>query len=228
MRPMLIGVNVRANCPNCEGAVTTFESRLDPGQLGAFTLNGAHPFGGKTYNVRAYQLLRCAGCGQGGLAEIHCLSGRPLNTGVLGRFFPYTIEKHSIPKDVPPDIRAEFEEAELCASVQAWRSASAMLRSVLEKTLKASGYDGKRDNLATRIDQAVSDGVLTEARSRRAHENIRVLGNDILHDPWRSVTPEEFDDAHLYAQRILEDFYDDPKTIEAILIAKGRITAPPP
>jgi hypothetical protein len=124
---------------------------------------------------------------------------------------------------VPDDIRAEFDEAELCASVQAWRSASAMLRSVLEKTLKANGYDGARDNLATRIDQAVADGILTEARSKRAHANIRVLGNDILHDQWRAVAADEFGDAHLYAQRILEDFYDDRPTVEEILVSKNRI-----
>jgi hypothetical protein len=146
----------------------------------------------------------------------------------LERFFPPTIDKHSIPAGVPGDIKAEFEEAELCASVQAWRSASAMLRSVLEKTLKVNGYDGTRQNLKTRIDQAVADGILTEARSKRAHANIRVLGNDILHDQWREVTADEFDDAHRYAHRILEDFYDDRPTVEAILVSKNRIPTPPP
>ena len=103
-----------------------------------------------------------------------------------------------------------------------------MLRSVLEKTLKVNGYDDARGNLKTRIDQAVADGILTEARSKRAHANIRVLGNDILHEPWREVTPDEFDDAHRYAHRILEDFYDDRPTIEGILVSKNRIQPPQP
>lgn len=37
---------------------------------------------------------------------------------------------------------------------------------------------------------------------------------------------EEFDQAHHYAQRILEDFYDDRPLVEALLIAKGRMKAP--
>ena len=36
----------------------------------------------------------------------------------------------------------EYREAELCTSVGAWRGASALLRSALEKTLKANGYTG--------------------------------------------------------------------------------------
>jgi len=50
--------------------------------------------------------------------------------------------------------------------------------------------------LAERIDKAAADGAITAARSRRAHENIRVLGNDVLHDEWREVTEAEFDQAH--------------------------------
>ena len=76
--------------------------------------------------------------------------------------------------------------------------------------------------LAERIDKAAADGAITAARSRRAHENIGVLGNDVLHDEWREVTEAEFDQAHHYAQRILEDFYDDRPSVEALLIEKKR------
>jgi hypothetical protein len=76
--------------------------------------------------------------------------------------------------------------------------------------------------LIDRIDAAAWDKVITETRQKRAHENIRVLGNDILHDDWREVGEEEFSDAHKYAQRILEDFYDDRPTVEARLTLQGR------
>jgi hypothetical protein len=55
-------------------------------------------------------------------------------------FFPRSIRSLPIPKDVPDDIATEFKESELAGSVGAWRAASAMLRSTLEKTLKANGY----------------------------------------------------------------------------------------
>jgi len=136
-------------------------------------------------------------------------------------FFPASIDTFPIPATAPIDIVAEFREAELVGSVAAWRAASAMLRSTLEKTLKANGYT--KGSLADKIDDAAADGVITEARARRAHDDIRVLGNDVLHDAWRAVTQDEFDLAHKYTQRILEDLYDDRPSVEKLLRAKGRI-----
>jgi hypothetical protein len=43
----------------------------------------------------------------------------------------------------------------------------------LEKTLKSNGY--VKGTLEAKIDEAAGDGVITEARSKRAHEDIRVL-----------------------------------------------------
>jgi hypothetical protein len=143
---------------------------------------------------------------------------------MLGDFYPRTIDTLPIPQHVPLGVQSEFREAELCASVGAWRAGSSLLRSTLEKTLAANGYD--KGSLAARIDEAAVDGAITAARSKRAHEDIRVLGNDVLHDEWREVTQDEFDLAHHYAQRILEDFYDDRPSVEALLISKGRLKAP--
>ncbi|MFY9954362.1 DUF4145 domain-containing protein [Bradyrhizobium sp.] len=112
----------------------------------------------------------------------------------------------------------------MTASVGAWRAASAMLRSTLEKTLKHNGY--LKGSLADKIDQAAEDGVITAARSKRAHEDIRVLGNDILHDARRVVFQAEFDLAHKYAQRILEDLYDDRPSVTALLAEKLRLPLP--
>jgi hypothetical protein len=180
-----------------------------------------HQIDGAAYNQIVYKLLRRASCGCGGLAEIHMRPGTNYAQGLLTAFYPRTIEKLPVPPGVPDGIKKEFEESELCASVQAWRAASALLRSTLEKTLRANGY--KKGSLADRIDEAAADGVITAARSKRAHDNVRVLGNDVLHDDWREVVEEEFDDAHRYAQRVLEDLYDDRPSVEAILKAKGRV-----
>lgn len=118
---------------------------------------------------------------------------------------------------------SEFREAELCAAFGALRAASALFRSSLEKALRANGY--VKGTLAARIDEAGGDGVITEARRKRAHDDIRVLGNDVLHEEWRAVTYEEVEAAHHYVQRILEDLYDDRESVEAVLTAKGRIKA---
>lgn len=160
-------------------------------------------------------------------------------------FIPRAVEKASLPVSVPADIVKEFREAELDAAHSAYRSASAMLRSTLEKTLIKNGYDEveirdklgqvvvdgqgnprKSNKLIARIDAAAWDKVITETRQKRAHENIRVLGNDVLHEDWREVTEDEFNEAHKYAQRILEDFYDARATVEAQLKAQGRPFVP--
>ena len=77
--------------------------------------------------------------------------------------------------------------------------------------------------MAERIDKAAADGVITAARSKRAHDDVRVLGNDVLHDDWRVVTEEEVELSHRYVQRILEDLYDDRASVEDILREKKRL-----
>jgi hypothetical protein len=105
--------------------------------------------------------------------------------------------------------------------VDAWWAASAMLRSTLEKLLRANGYTN--GSLANRIDEAAGDHIITEARKQRAHDEIRVLGNDILHEDWRPVSYDEYELAHHYVQRIAEDLYDDRPTVEKSLRALKKI-----
>jgi len=141
-------------------------------------------------------------------------------------FYPFPIETHPLPQDVPEEIEKEFREAELCSAFNANRAAAALFRSALEKTLKANGYvkqGNQLRDLQSKIDEAGKDGVITEARRNRAHDDIRTLGNDVLHDDWREVTNEEVDAAHLYTQRIIEDFYDNRQEVENVLRTKGRI-----
>ena len=209
--------DVVAYCPDC-GALTTFESKQGGAQQGLIMQQG--PFqrpDGRIYLHKRYQLLRCASCGRGGLATI--LTGGPPEE--LVSFSPLSAEPATLPKGTPDDIKAEVREAERCAAVGAWRAASAMLRSALEKTLKANGYAAA--SLAQKIDDAATDGIITAARAQRAHDEVRVLGNDVLHDAWRAVDETEYNLSHHYTQPIVEDFYDHRGETEAVLKAKGRI-----
>lgn len=166
-------------------------------------------------------LLRCSNCSSPALAHIAC--GKSTQVGaVLLSFYPReSYPPADLPEGVPDDVVHELREAERCATANAWRAGSAMLRSALEKTLIANGYTA--GSLYERIEAAAADQVITAARKRRAHDEIRVLGNDVLHDPWRSVTQDEFALAHHYAQRVLEDFYDDRETVEMTLRASQRL-----
>ncbi len=225
--------SVLAPCPGCDGAITNFDTKGHSNtNLGVVIIDGPHQYEGKTYSRILWQFVRCANCSTGGVAKIH--DNGNSQSAVLESFLPRAVQKAPLPLSVPDDIVKEFREAELDAAHGAYRSGSALLRSVLEKTLTKNGYDEvevvdrngtkrRTNKLVHRIEAAADDGVITQARKQRAHENIRVLGNDVLHEDWREVKQEEFDDAHKYSQRILEDLYDDRTTVEGILKTKGRL-----
>ena len=130
------------------------------------------------------------------------------------------ISSAQLPESVPKDIVREFCEAEKDAALGSYRSASVLLRGVLEKTLAKNGFDEveytdhngvktKSIALLHRIDAAAENGLIAGARKRHAHENVRVLGTDFIHEEWREITKEEFEEAREYAQGILKDIYEN-------------------
>jgi hypothetical protein len=218
---------ITVQCPGCEGSKSTYEwlrseEKGDHGAVGHKVVGRAGDF------IRfAYRLFRCAGCGRGGIATLHLrdnavLSDYPNGVVALVSFYPEVIARLKLPEAVPDGIQAEFREAERCMGAGCLRAAAGLFRSVLDKTMRANGYK-KVGNLQQQIDAAASDGAITESRKRRAHDEIRVLGNDVLHDEWQPVASEDVEPAHHYAQRILEDFYDDRATTLTLLRSKNRV-----
>lgn len=225
MKPQYIGGNIRANCPDCGGAISNFESSMQGRPLGGIEIQGGHVHKSSHFQSISYMLVRCTGCNRGGLAKVHFpQSASSSIPPYLEWFFPTMAETIPLPRLVPESVRNEFQEAEKCAGAGAWRAASAMLRSGLEKMLLANGYT--RGSLKAKIDDAAKDHVITQARMQRAHDEIRVLGNDIMHDEWRVVTQDEYELAHHYVQRIAEDFYDDRASVEKILQSVGKLQPP--
>jgi len=142
----------------------------------------------------------------------------------LLHFFPVAKERLPLPTAVPKGIENEFREAEMCVEHDCYRAGAALFRSVLDKTMRANGYKTKEaKNLRDQIDEAAADGVITAARQRRAHEEVRVLGNDVLHDDWHQISLEDVEAAHHYVQRILEDVYDDRDSVLKLLRNAARV-----
>jgi len=216
--------NIVARCPDCGGALSTFEWKSASSVYGAVTKIIDHQY---WHSVPLdFRLFRCAGCGRGGLGAIAYGGARqyPGSYRQLYSFYPEAMQRLPVPEGVPKGIKAEFREAEACLENGFWRAAAGLFRSVLDKTLRANGYkDKKGTTLEQQIDTAGSDGVITEARKKRAHDEIRVLGNDVLHDEWHPIPKEDVEAARHYAQRILEDFYDDRESVLKILRAAGRV-----
>ena len=206
--------NITASCPGCDGATSTFEWMAGGVELG------------KTHQQHAgniyiqYRLFRCAGCGAGAIGYVYTSEPTRYPRGItsLQYFNPESKLRLKLPDSVPAGIKAEFNEAESCLEHNNIRAAAGMFRSVLDKTLRANGYKVKKGTtLDQQIDAAAKDGAITESRRRRAHDEIRVLGNDVLHDEWHEIPEEDVMAARHYTQRVLEDFYDDRDTVLAML-----------
>jgi hypothetical protein len=235
MATLTNGGSVLARCPNCNGSMSTFEWGAYTGpthrgggqQIGEYgTLRQRHGEPGGQWHDVVFKLFRCAGCGAGGIGAIKMRNGSEANypAGIesLLWFYPEARERLKLPAAVPDGIRNEFLEAEKCLENNCFRAAAGLFRSVLDKTMRANGYK-KVGDLWKQIETAGDDGVITGSRKKRAHEDIRVLGNDVLHDEWEPIPEDAVEAAHHYAQRILEDFYDDRPTTLTLLRAKGRV-----
>lgn len=223
--------SILARCPGCRGALSTYEWKTATQQFGAVTVPYKHHSWGDA--KLDFRLFRCAGCGRGGLGAIAYASQYPGKYRELRNFYPEVRDRLSVPDAVPKGIQMEFREGEACLDAGAIRAAAGMFRSVLDKTLRANGYKEKKGtNLEQQIDAAAEDGVITQSRRRRAHDEIRVLGNDVLHDEWHEIPVTDVEAARHYAQRILEDFYDDRPSVLSLLRASGRVPdedkSPPP
>lgn len=222
MRAEFVNGNIRADCPDC-GVPTSFEYKLPSGgnEFGTIIIEDPHLYVGLTYLRTFYKLFRCTVCNRPGVAKLH-VNNSYLQSS-LEWFWPNALKLEKVPSNVPKEILNEFREAELCMSVGAWRAASALLRSALEKVLKVNGFN--ENSLFEKIEASGNDGVITSARRQKAQDLVRTLGNDVLHEDWREVKQDEVESAHHYVSRILEDLYDDRTTIEKILSSKKRIQA---
>lgn len=221
MQPKNNGYTVQAICSFCKVPVT-FDWREEGREIGYSIQAGQHQFAGQTFNRIHYRLLRCSGCGRCAVGYFH--DRNEASSALIEALWPsLSVIGAALPANVPKEIVAEFREGEVCAAAAAFRGGSALIRSALEKTLKLNGYT--QGNLLNKIDLAASDGVITDSQRRRAHAEIRDLGNDVLHDEWRAVTLAEFESARHYCQRILEAFYDLREAVEETLRTKNRLPA---
>jgi hypothetical protein len=234
MEPSWANGSATAQCPTCKG-VTLFHHRdkshefgfveraiTDPEWLAAEEEKSRSEEDHQRRGREVSYLVRCAGCGRAGLAVVYG-GARPLEDGELHDFWPRAFRQAIIASDVPASVRKDFREAELCASVKAYRGGAALLRSTLEKALQDSGYAGA---LHSMIDDAFKDGLISESRRNQAKNRLRGLESDIVHDAWFDVDPADFEDARTYAVWILNDLYEDRTTVETQLKAKNRPYGP--
>lgn len=216
--------SIVARCPGCKGALSTFVWRAENREIGAITKNTQDHYWQNCYIT--YRLYQCGGCGVGALGVVK-YGGDYQYPGHYCRligFLPEAKQRLNLPTSVPPGIKNDFEEAEKCLESNCLRAAAGLFRSVLDKAMRANGYNTNQErNLYAQIEAAADDGVITQARKRKAHDEIRVLGNDVLHDDWHEIPEDDVEAARHYCQRILEDLYDDRASVLNLLRKANRV-----
>ncbi len=210
---------MRSHCPDC-GALSNF---VAAGSENRLRTDLAMRYYGRENRKASFHFLKCSGCGRGGMARVWHIDRGDSMFGDMDEFHPRPVRRETLPSGVPHGVLSEYREAEYCAALGARRAAVALYRSALEKSLRANGYTKKHGNLLARIDLAAADGVIAAARRQRAHHDVRLTGNDVLHDPWREVGADETEAAAMLVHRLIEDLYGDRETVEAVLAEKGRL-----
>lgn len=207
--------NIQACCPECQGALSTFEWNSKDKIYGSVTINGIA-------DNTCYRLYRCAGCGTGAMAIVR-YAGKlwPGDTRQLLTFYSEAPERLALPRDLPQYFVQEFREAEKCLDAGCLRAAMGLFRSVLVKVLRANGYKiDKNLPLAAQLDAAAQEGIITRARHRKGQ---RVLGHDVIDDEWHEPPRVDLEALRRFTQRMLEDLYEDRPATVLLLRDAGRL-----
>ncbi len=126
--------------------------------------------------------------------------------------WPKTVGGKSFP-DVPEHIAEAANEAYRCYSIQAYRAAALLARSVIEATAKEKGVT--QGTLMKKIDAMHSQGLIREFVRDGAHE-VRYLGNDMAHGDFVApVAEEEAELALSLMDEVLDEIFQAPARVAA-------------
>lgn len=128
-----------------------------------------------------YEIAECNGC------DFFLLVAR--YAGRIIAIWPKELPQ-VVDERIPEKIRVDFEEANACFAVDAFRAAATMTRRALQNICLDKGAKG--GDLIDQIDYLLDKGVITKELSSWAHE-VRTVGNDGAHP--NELATVERDDA---------------------------------
>jgi hypothetical protein len=145
--------------------------------------------------------------------------------GADARWYPVDTRGKRYP-DVPVEIAAAASEAHRCMTVEGYRGAVILARSVIEATAKDKGMTtGKQ--LVTKIDAMYEARLIREDIRDGAHE-VRYLANDAAHGDFAEPVPQTDADLILtLMDEVLEEVYQSPARVaqrRATRLEKGTKT----
>jgi len=119
------------------------------------------------------------------------------------------------------EIKKDFEEANSCFSVNAFRASAVMARRALQSICLDKGVN-ENDKLIKQIDWLFSQGIITKDLKEWAHE-VRLVGNDAAHPKKPDKdTPISKDDAEEILQ-LLEQFTQTLYVAPAIAAERKKL-----
>lgn len=119
----------------------------------------------------------------------------------------HPIPHKPVAKDIPEPAKSEFEEANLCYAVRAYKACASMCQRTLESLCQNKKVSG--------LSQLLSDGIISKALFDRATE-IRLWAGIIKHQRIESVSKEDAEQLLTYLEVILNDIYVEPKRLESL------------
>lgn len=115
-------------------------------------------------------------------------------------------------EDVPEHIAAAAAEAWQCFSIDAYRAACSLARSVVEATAKEKGITS--GVLHAKI-EALEEAGHVRAHIKDAAHEIRHLGNETAHGDFiEPITREEADEILVLMGELLQEIFQSPARIE--------------
>ncbi len=114
----------------------------------------------------------------------------------------YPIPRKVVADEIPEPVKGEFEEANLCFAVEAYKACTAMCQITLESVWRNQSISGLKDLLDT--------GAISSTLYDRANE-IRLWGNILKHKTiTEAVSKEDTKQLLAYLEAILNHIYVEP------------------
>lgn len=207
-------------CPHCGDATAPIPFHfkatvvLDDTRLAAF-VRGYPYVEGLTQAITipdtdqaTYGIIVCQSCGDLFVAKKE-------NSGWLA---VYPVQHKPVAEDIPEPIRSEFEEANLCFAIGAYKACISMCMTTLEATWQ--------DKKVSSLNELKDNGTISENLFKRADQVRRwanVVKHQLIHEV---VTKEEADQLLSYLEQILDAVYIEEKRFSDLTQRLRQIEKP--
>jgi len=152
-----------------------------------------------------YAILTCQACENRFIAE-----------KVKGEWLAVYPLPHKLANEyIPEPIRSEFEEANLCFTVRAYRASVSMCSAALEAMWREQGVSG--------LKELREKGIISKKLFKQA-DQVRRWANVAKHEPiHEAVTSEEAEQLLSYLEKILDDVYVEEKQLSSLIEKLERV-----